>query len=198
MATNEVARLELAPPPSPTDEHIYSAIAKAQSEIKNPPLDTTNPHYKSRFASLAAVRNAIIPAFTRHGLSVMQDVRTTERGASVTTHVLHSSGGMMTFGPLEIPAQKADAQGIGSAESYARRYALLAMACISGEDDDDGEAAVGPARITETQVAELDALITEVGADREKFLRFIKAKSLGEIRATAFEQCKRQLEAKRR
>jgi hypothetical protein len=125
---------------TPRKPELFAALAKAQGEMKNPSFDSVNPHLRSRYASLAAVRNAVIPPLAANGLAVVQDCRTTPVGVSVTTHLLHSSGQRMTFGPLEIPASKLDAQGFGAAETYARRFALLGLACVAGEEDQDGEA----------------------------------------------------------
>lgn len=177
---------------------LYAAIVAAQAEMRNPPLDAKNPHLKNRFASLAAVRNAVVPVFAKHGLAVVQDVTTEDGHAEVTTIVLHKSGAAMTFGPLRIPAQKLDAQGFGSAETYARRYALLAVACIAGEDDDDGEAASDGGRITAEQVSELKALLADVGADAKGFLRYLRVNDLAELQAARFADAVKALEAKRK
>lgn len=181
---------------------IAEALSKAQLEMKNPALDSVNPHFKSKFANLAAVRNAVVPVLAKHGLFIAQNLTNTERGIACTTIVTHSSGQQMTFGPLEMPAMKADAQGLGSAATYARRYALMAALCIVGDEDDDGNAATksngkDTSRITEKQVADLDALIEEVAADKTKFLKYIKVGTLAEIPAASYAACVQQLEAKR-
>lgn len=181
---------------------LAASLAKAQMELANPKFDSTNPHFKSKFASLAAVRNAIYPVFSRHGLSIIQDLRTTERGISCETIVLHSSGQRLVLGPLVMPATKPDAQGYGSAATYARRYALLAAAGVVGEEDDDGNAAskAPPAgeSISDKQAADLEALITEVGADRAKFMKWVKVDRIEMIPAKLFETCVNQLQAKRK
>lgn len=180
---------------------LAASLAKAQAEIQNPKFDSANPHFKSRFASLAAVRNAIVPVFAKHGLSIIQDLQTTDRGISCLTIVLHSSGERLDIGPLVMPAGKADAQGFGSAATYARRYALLAMAGVAGEEDDDGNEASksdGAALITEQQEADLEALLEEVGADKAAFLKYIKSPDLKSIPARAYNQCVKMIEAKRR
>jgi hypothetical protein len=122
---------------------IGAALAKAQCEMANPAYDKTNPHFKNKFASLAAVRNAVVPVLAKHGISVTQDL--TAEGAVVfcSTILTHSSGQQMRFGPLPMPAMKADAQGLGSAATYARRYALMGVAGVVGDEDDDANAATG-------------------------------------------------------
>ena len=127
---------------------IATALAKAQAEMQNPSFDSANPHFKSKFASLAAVRNAVVPVLAKHGISLIQDVRTNDAGAVTCTTILtHSSGQQMSFGPLAIPPTKADAQGLGSAATYARRYSMMAVAAVVGDEDDDAESAVGRGRV---------------------------------------------------
>jgi hypothetical protein len=181
---------------------LATALAKAQADIQNPKFDSVNPHFKNKFASLAAVRNAIVPVFAKHGLSVLQNLTTTaDHGIACETVLLHSSGQSMRLGPLTMPASKADAQGYGSAATYARRYALLGVAGVAGEPDDDGNAAVATngkdQHVTEKQAADLKALIDEVGADEDKFLKWAKVNSLQALPASFFPQAVKQLEAKR-
>jgi 2-methylisocitrate lyase-like PEP mutase family enzyme len=108
----------------------------------------------------------------------------------------------MRIGPLVMPASKADAQGYGSAATYARRYSLLAAAGVVGEEDDDANAAVAKTNgkaeyITEKQAADLAALIEEVGETRERFLKWAKADSIQHIPATFLPKAIEKLEAKR-
>lgn len=184
---------------------LATALAKAQAEIQNPKFDSVNPHFKSRFASLAAVRNAILPVFAKHGLSVLQDL-TNEAGGGVncTTIILHSSGQTLKLGPLFMPASKLDAQGMGSAATYARRYTLLATAGVAGEEDDDASAAVAKTNgngateyISEKQVADLKALIEEVGETEDRFIKWAKIQTLGKLPAATYTSAVKKLEAKR-
>jgi hypothetical protein len=181
---------------------LAAALAKAQLEIQNPPLDAMNPHFKSRFASLPGVRNSIVPIMAKHGIAVTQDLKNVNGGIACTTILTHVSGQQMVFGPLEMPATKQDAQGLGSAATYARRYGLLAAACVAGEEDDDGNAASKAApkgeMLSEQQAADIESLLTEVGADRARFLKWAGADSVARIPAKLFSTCVQQLEAKRR
>jgi hypothetical protein len=131
---------------SETINDLAGALARAQGEMKNPPLDGTNPHFRSRFATLAGIRDTILPVLSRHGLSVIQSAGSSERGPVLTTLLLHTSGQWVETDGLELPASKQDAQGYGSALTYARRYSLLALAGVTGDDDDDGNGAVEPAK----------------------------------------------------
>ena len=120
---------------------IAKALAAAQAEMGPVVFDSLNPHFKSRFASLSAVRSAVIPVLAKHGISLTQDLQTTERGVACFTTLWHESGESLTFGPLTMPASKPDAQGLGSAATYARRYSLMAVCGVVGDEDDDGNAA---------------------------------------------------------
>jgi len=124
---------------------LAEALAKAQGEMANPAFDSTNPHFRSKYASLAAVRNAVIPVTSKYGISVMQPLTTTETGIRCAVILMHSSGETMGFDPMDVPAMKTDAQGLLSAATYAKRATLQAIFCVVGDGDDDGNAAAGKA-----------------------------------------------------
>jgi hypothetical protein len=190
-----VLNLERAAP-----ANLATAFANAQKEIANPKFDSTNPHFKSKFASLAAVRNAIIPVFAKHGLSVIQDLQTTERGISCLTILLHSSGERLDVGPLVMPAMKPDAMSYGSAATYARRYSLLALAGVAGEDpesEDDGVIASAPQdALSAEQISRITELLAETKADKGKFLKWLQASSIASIRARDYDEAVKALEKK--
>lgn len=121
---------------------LQKAIAEAQAEMHNPVFDSENPYFKSKFASLAAVRNAVVPQLAKRGVAVFQDLTAVEGGVACTT-ILAGFGSEIRFGPLVIPAAKKDAHGYAAAGSYAKRIHLQAVACVVGDDDDDGNTAVG-------------------------------------------------------
>jgi hypothetical protein len=120
-----------------------TALVKAQTAVSNVAKDAANPHFKSRYASLAVVRDAVYPAFNSVGIAIIQTPHTGENGAvSVETILVHESGEIIEFaGPAVIPS-KPDAQGVGSCITYLRRYNLLAITGIApADEDDDGNAA---------------------------------------------------------
>jgi hypothetical protein len=119
---------------------LAGALAKAQLEMKNPGFDSTNPHFKSRYASLASVRDAVVSVLAKHGIAVVQELTTSADGVSCVTRLMHASGEVLQVAPLTIPLAKRDAHGIGAASTYARRYALMAVAGVVGDEDDDGNA----------------------------------------------------------
>lgn len=127
---------------SPTINEIAGALAKAQAAIKPAIKDATNPHFKSRYADLTSVWDAIRGPLSANGIAAVQEAVTVDDGVAVMTRLIHSSGQWLEFGPLTVPAAKRDAHGVGSATSYAKRYALsAAVGVVSDEDDDDNAAA---------------------------------------------------------
>lgn len=122
---------------------LAAALCRAQAQMEGAKKDATNPHFKTKYADLAAVWDAIREPLTSNGLSVVQLLRDVQNGVEVETILLHSSGQQISA-VFAMPASKQDAQGYGSAATYARRYALMAMVGVAPEDD-DGNAAVGPA-----------------------------------------------------
>jgi len=119
---------------------LAKALAAAQAEIKQPAKNSTNPHFKSRYADLTAVIDAALAVLPQHGLAVVQAVDYDPTNALVIleTVLMHESGqAISSFYPV-IP-QQATPQGYGSALTYARRYALSALLLLAADDDDDGE-----------------------------------------------------------
>jgi hypothetical protein len=119
---------------------LFAAIAKAQAEVENATKGSTNPHFKSKYADLAEVLNTVRPTFAKHGLSILQSTSFEGSLVSVTTVVAHESGGHVSSVASCVPA-KSDAQGIGAATTYLRRYGLAAMTGVAQEDDDGQGAA---------------------------------------------------------
>lgn len=121
-------------------KNVAQALVKAQKDF-GPALKTsTNPHFRSRYADLSACVEAVIDALNKNGIALIQRNIECESGVCVETVFLHESGEMLSSGPLHVPASKQDAQGYGSALTYARRYSLMASCGIAPEDD-DGNAA---------------------------------------------------------
>jgi hypothetical protein len=118
---------------------LFAALALAQGEIENASKNAANPHFKSKYADLAEVLNTIRPVFAKHGLTIVQFPQFDGARASVVTLIGHKEGGYITAEATCVPA-KSDAQGIGSATTYLRRYSAAAAAGIAQEDD-DGQAA---------------------------------------------------------
>ena len=122
---------------------IAGALAKAQGEIANATKDSSNPHFKTKYADLASVREAVQAPLSKHGIAVVQGVRTTGEGVEVETLLAHGSGQWLAE-TLTIPLGQRSAQAVGSAISYGRRYSLMAIVGIAADDDDGNEATASP------------------------------------------------------
>lgn len=120
---------------------LSKALAKAQGEVENASKSSTNPHFKSKYADLAEVINTVRPVFCANGLSFVQMPSFESGIASVETLLTHESGEWIS-NVASAPVTKQDAQGVGSAITYLRRYSLAAFAGIAQEDD-DANASVG-------------------------------------------------------
>lgn len=130
---------------------IAKALCLAQAEIEGANRNSVNPHLKNKYADLGSVWDAAKPALTKNGLSVAQFCEPSEPGTlALVTMLLHSSGQFLS-GTSVIPLSKADAQGYGSALTYARRYGLAAMVGVCPEDDDAHAATAGSRQTTPPQ-----------------------------------------------
>ena len=121
-------------------KNIATALVKAQKEFGPALKSSTNPHFKSRYADLAACVEAVIDALNDNGIALIQQNQPSPDGVIVETIFLHESGEILNCGQLFVPANKHDAQGYGSALTYARRYSLMAACGIAPEDDDGNTA----------------------------------------------------------
>lgn len=126
-----------------TGPAMHADLVAALGELTNPPkkakanLGHGKPY---EYADLASILNHVRPILLKHGLAVLQDVHMDDNRLSVTTVLHHTSGQSLRFGPLTGPAG-AKWQDLGSAITYARRYALCSALGIAGDDDDDGASA---------------------------------------------------------
>ena len=119
---------------------LAAALALAQGEVENAHKNSANPHFRSKYADLAEIINTVRPVFAKHGLAIVQSPSYADGLVSVTTLLTHKSGQWIRD-VASSPAPKLDPQGVGSAVTYLRRYAIGAFACIASEADDDGNAA---------------------------------------------------------
>lgn len=124
-----------------THKGLYAALAAAQLEMGRALKDSTNPAFKSKYADLASVCDACMPALNRHGIAVLQPVFDDETGRYVKTIFVHGESGEQTECRVPLIVGKQDMQGYGSAVTYGRRYGLMGMAGIAPEDDDGNDAA---------------------------------------------------------
>jgi hypothetical protein len=122
---------------SETVAKVFKSLVMVQGEIQNPQNEVLNPFFHSQYASLDAILAMVRPILAKNGLAVIQFATGDGTFASVTTTLLHESGEYIESDPLIIKPIKLDAQAIGSAISYARRYTLNSMLGIAGTNEDD-------------------------------------------------------------
>lgn len=183
------------------------AMAAAKAEIpiiaKNRTVDFSSQkgrtHYKHE--DLAEVARTVTPILAKHGLSYR--FRTTSQPnepVTVTCVVSHRGGhceeNTLAAGRDE-SGNKNSIQAIGSTITYLQRMTLKAALGLAASDDDDGSTSEQPDYITGDQLGTIVALADEVGADKEKFCKYLKVGSLAEIPAPKFEHAVKLLEAKR-
>ena len=121
---------------------LFAALAKAQGQMGAAKKGAANPHFKSKFADLASVLEAILPPLNANGLALVQMPGHSEDKVTQTTMITHSSGGWMCSKAATALGRKNDAQAVGSAITYLRRYCAQAALALPAVDD-DGEAAMG-------------------------------------------------------
>jgi len=140
------------------NDKLPAVLAKAQMELKKAVKSADNPYFKSKYAGLDDVIEACRNVLNKHGIAVTQTVEyvpetttRTEEGSALkntpqqtilVTTLLYGEQSIRSVMPLEY--KKGDMQSLGSAMTYARRYSLQSICCLStDEPDDDGNKAVG-------------------------------------------------------
>lgn len=183
------------------------AMIAAQTEMRPVAADAENPQTRSRYASYPQLSRALKPIYTKHGFAISYDEGDTPKAeyVRVLAYVSHNAGFTRTY-RTDMPADGKGAKGgdvmtkthaVGAGKSYGKRYLLKDIFDVAvGEDDQDGNDPE-PA-VSEEQIANLEALLTEVNANKSAFLKWLKVKSLGEIYARNYDFCVKSIEAKRR
>ena len=121
------------------NDKLIGALIKAQSEMTFASKTGTNPHFKTGYAPLETVIDAVKNPLNDNGIFYLQKVYLAEGGQCVETE-FHGHGGVIKAGRVYVPADKQTPQGYGSALTYAKRYSLI-TACGLPSEDDDGNSA---------------------------------------------------------
>lgn len=154
---------------------ISAALVKAQRAFGPALKDKTNPAFRSKYADLGACIDAVMDALNDAGIALIQKQHPHEGGVCIETVFIHESGEQISAGMFTVPASKQDAQGYGSATTYARRYSLMA-ACGIAPEDDDGAAAVAASKKNPTEA---------IVSPRERAKRITKGVADGDAVAAA-------------
>jgi hypothetical protein len=197
-----------------SSKELAESLCLAQSEIEAAVKGSTNPHFRNKYADISEIIKTVRHVYNKYGISILQEDAFSDGMAHVYTTFLHLSGASITSKPASCIPAKFDAQGLGSAWTYLRRYALSALCCLAQEDDDGQSAShdrkpaavvvkpiVPPSpKITLTQAAEITARIKQLEVDEAVFLKFYKIKAAHDMTEDLFEKANSALdttEAKR-
>ena len=189
------------------------AMTQCQGEMRRVSADATNPHTDSRYASYGKLDSVLRPIYTQHGFSLtFSDGETTKPEHVRVVCLVRHIGGHKEVHWKDMPADGKGAKGgdvmtkthaAGAAQQYGMRYLLKGIFNVAiGEDDNDGNEPLE--LITETQVADLECLITEIGANKAGFLKWLSSKlkmkleSLADIPVKAYQDAVAGLESKRK
>jgi hypothetical protein len=148
-------------------EEIAKSLCQFRKNLKQPLKDGNNPYFKSKYVPLENIVEVIDEALKGTGLSYTQQVSSDEQSVAVSTQLWHEEGEFVFYDPLKLPATKRDAQGFGSAATYARRYALSAVFGITSDQDDDGNIAVDtvPKKIEINEVPIINGLVNSLSKE---------------------------------
>jgi hypothetical protein len=183
---------------------LNGALVNALAEIGGASKDKLNPHFKSKYADLSSVTDAIKPVLAKYGLGYTQHCHPAENGVSVETVVRHEGGEQESLGTLFVPANKQDAQGFGSALTYCRRYALMTAFGVPAEDDDGNAAAASapkavaanrPVPADDSQRDLIAQLAPTVGKTVQSICEAYRIQSLKELTYTQAESVIARLRA---
>lgn len=118
---------------------LATALSEAQKVLKNAAMNRTNVYYKSKYATLSSVWDAVREALPPQGLSVTQSTRMVNGGLVLITTLFHKSGQYITSDfPIVFSGKPQD---MGSQLTYVKRYQLCAIVGLAADEDDDGNAA---------------------------------------------------------
>jgi len=185
-----------------------ASMTAAQSEVGRVAPDGNNPQTKSKYATYGKLDKILRPIYVQHGfaLSFNTGDAPTADTVRVMCRVSHR-GGHSELYKVDMPSDGKGAKGgdvmtkthaTGAAMSYGMRYLLKFIFNVAiGEDDNDGNAPKGES-ISDEQAANIEALLTEVGADRAKFLAWAGVAKVEHIAAKLYKTCVGQLEKKRK
>jgi hypothetical protein len=172
---------------SPEIDQLAVALCQFQAVVENARKGSVNPLYKSKYADIESVWDTIRKPLTDHGLSIVQMPEEAEPGfVGLHTRLFHKSG-QFIGSSVKCPLQKNDAQGLGSALTYLRRYALMGFCGVAPEDDDGNQAVAAPAVTTAAPLPESQvvagkdypmALLASHDDGLARIRNFIKAEGL--------------------
>jgi hypothetical protein len=182
------------------------AMKASQEEMPKILRNKENQQTNSRYADLEQVNAAIVPVYTKHGFSLSFGTADCPIAGHfrITCLVSHIGGHSRSYQadvPIDMTGMKGNqnktaTHGFGSTMSYGRRYLTLLVfnITLTNEDKDGNQSAEG---LSDEQIANIEALLTETASDKGRFLKYLKVSSLGDIPAANYSTVVKLLEAKR-
>ncbi len=168
--------------------NLAPALIQAQAQIASAVKHGDNPHFRSKYATLEAVIEAVKPALNLNGLAFVQVSHDAEKAAVIETMLIHKSGETLSCGRVSVPVSKADAQGYGSAMTYAKRYSLQTALGVPSEDD-DGDAAAQAAPKASVKPAPAAKESSSISKQEYEKLDLSRQVALTEMAARPLELC---------
>ena len=177
---------------------LTSALAKAQSEIRNPSKNTKNNFFKNEYADLTSVLGCIRPVASANGLSFIQSVEAYNGNVAVSSQISHVSGQWVKqVASVELPkSSKNPIQDLGSIATYLKRYQAQSMWAICADEDTDAQD-LGIEDISDEKVAHLDAMLDATKSSKEAFLKVYGVENLKRLTESQYEKAKKQLQQKK-
>src|SRR5512139_2803768 len=184
---------------SETTADLSAALVKAQAAMKSAAFNKVNPHFKNRYADLAAIIDAVRKPLTDNNLSFTQTTEVHVDGCFLLVTTLRHASGQWIAGTYPLP-RDAKSQELGSALTYAKRYTLSSITGIAADEDDDAEATrkngnANGAVITAEQAQMLSELAAKKKVDVNALLKLTHAESISDIPAAVFVRAKNWIEA---
>lgn len=167
---------------------LVKALAIAQGSFKRVGFDKSNPHYKSKYASLEAIIDATRDQLSQNGLCVVHIIE----GEKLESRLLHTSG-QWVASSIPLFLDKRSPQAVGSALTYARRYNMCCLLNINAGEDDDAE--IAEMVISDEQVDQIESLLVEYPELREKILKTYNIKSFESLAANMFQSVIKRINA---
>jgi len=177
---------------------LTSALAKAQSEIRNPSKNTKNNFFKNEYADLTSVLGCIRPVASANGLSFIQSVEAYNGNVAVSSQISHVSGQWVKqVASVEVPkTSKNPIQDLGSMATYLKRYQAQSMWAVCADEDTDAQD-LGIEDISDEKVAHLDAMLDATKSSKEAFLKVYGVENLKRLTESQYEKAKKQLQQKK-
>jgi hypothetical protein len=173
-------------------KELAAALNKAQSEMMCASKDAKNPFFKSTYATLNSVWEAVKDALLNNGLTALQPIKHDNGSPIVQTIIMHVSGQYITGECPIICAKEKDPQALGSAITYARRYSLAAMLGVVTDEDDDAEKNM----VINNKKSELPQNKPDKPTMREIFVDMVSRQSDKDALISRFDACQNDEERK--